>query len=85
MQIFFCNIFFYNSDLWRRYTLKCLCWCVQGKVGELVQPRGASEDCFEVCLVIVFVFMRFGGAKRLGDALKALFGGGNESHKKVKI
>ena len=40
-----------NSDYWRRYTLKCLCSCVQGKVGELLQPKGASEDCLEVCFV----------------------------------
>ena len=44
-------------------------------MGELVQPRGASEGCLEVCfvglnyvwcLVIVVTFMRFGGAKRWG-------------------
>ena len=54
LLIFLCNIFFLpscNSDTWRRYTLKCLCWCVEGKVGDLVQPGGASEDCLEVCFV----------------------------------
>ena len=77
-----CNILFLpscNSDLWRRYSSKCLSWCVEGKVGELVQPGGASEDCLEVCfvglvvggnyvwyLVIVVIFMGFGGAKRWG-------------------
>ena len=51
-------------------------------MGKLVQPRGggrASEDCLEVCfvglvvggnyvwcLVIVVIFMGFGGAKRWG-------------------
>ena len=52
-------------------------WYVEGKVGELVQPGGASEDCFEVCfmelvvggnyvwcLVVVVIFMGFEGAKR---------------------
>ena len=32
--IFFCNILFLrscNSDLWRKYTLKCLFWCIEGK------------------------------------------------------
>ena len=46
-------------------------------MGELVQPGGTSEDCLEVyfmglvvggsyvwCLVIVIIFMEFGGAKR---------------------
>ena len=46
-------------------------------MGELVQPTGVSEDCFEVCfvglvvggnyvwcLVIVVIFMGFEGAKR---------------------
>ena len=44
--IFFCNILVLpscNSGLWRRYTIKCLYWCVEGKVGELVQSGGASE------------------------------------------
>ena len=67
----------YRLDSWRRYTLQCLCWC--GKVGELVQPGGASEDCLEVCfvglvvggnyvwcLVVVVIFMGFEGAKRWG-------------------
>ena len=27
-----------KSDSWIRYTLKCLCWCPEGEVGELVQP-----------------------------------------------
>ena len=48
-------------------------------MGELVQPKGASEDCFEVCfmglaaggncvwsLVTVVIFMGFEGAKRWG-------------------
>ena len=48
-------------------------------MGELVQSRGASEDCLEVCflglvvggnyvwyLVIVVIFMGFEGAKRWG-------------------
>ena len=56
-----------------------ICWCVEGKVGELVQPGEASEDCFEVCflglvvgvnyvgsLVVVVIFMGFEGAKRWG-------------------
>ena len=79
-HIFFCNILFLpscNSDSWRRYTLKCLFWCIEGKVGELVQPGGASEDCLEVCfvglvvggnyvwcLVVVVIFMGFEGVKR---------------------
>ena len=63
----------------RRYTLKCLCLCVEGKVGELVQPGGACEDCLELCfvglvvggnhvcyLVLVFIFMGFEGVKRWG-------------------
>ena len=46
-------------------------------MGELIQPRGASEYCLEVyfvglvvgenyvwCLVIVVIFMGLGGAKR---------------------
>ena len=54
-------------------------WFVEGKVGELVQPGGASEDWFEVCfmglvvggnyvwsLVVVVIFMGFEGAKRWG-------------------
>ena len=89
--IFFCNILSLpsrNSDSRRRYTLKCFCWCVQGKVGELVQPEGVSEDWHEVCfvelvvggnyiwwLVIVVIFMRFGGAKRWGDTLETSIGG----------
>ena len=40
-----------NSDSWRRYTLKYPCWCVEGKVGELFQSGGVSEDCLEVCFV----------------------------------
>ena len=28
-----------------------ICWFVEGKVGELVQPEGVSEDCFEVCFM----------------------------------
>ena len=48
-------------------------------MGELVQPGGASEYCFEVCymrlvvggnyvwsLVVVIIFMGFEGAKRWG-------------------
>ena len=48
-------------------------------MGELVQPGRANEDCLEVCfvelvvggkyvwcLVIVVIFMGFGGAKILG-------------------
>ena len=51
------------------------CWCVEGKVGELVQPGRASEDFLEVCfvglvvggnyvwcLVVVVIFMGFEGA-----------------------
>ena len=51
---FFCNTIVLpscNSDSWRRYTLKCFCWCVYGMVGELVQPGGASENYLEVCFV----------------------------------
>ena len=47
MPEFFCNIFFYNSDSWRRYFLKCICCCVQGKVGELVQPGGSYASVVE--------------------------------------
>ena len=39
----------YTSDTWRRYTVKCLCWCVEGQMrweGGVV-----IEDCLEVCLV----------------------------------
>ena len=73
-----------NSDSWRRYTLKFLCWCVVGKVGELVKPSGAGEDCLEVCvmglvvggnyvgcLFIVVIFMGFGVAKRSVTAMLA--------------
>ena len=48
-------------------------------MGELVQPGGAGEDCFEVCfmrlvvagnyvwsLVVVVICMGFVGAKRWG-------------------
>ena len=86
-----------NSDSWGRYTLKCLCWCVEGKAGELVQPGGASEDCLEVCfvglvvgrnyvwcLVIVVIFMGFGGAKGWGR-FKSIIWGDNASHKKGKF
>ena len=85
--IFFCNILVLPgciSDSSRRYTLKCLCWCVQGKVGELVQPGGASVDCLDGwfvglvvggnyiwCVVIVVIFMGF--AKSWGNDLKSLF------------
>ena len=77
-----------NSDSWRRYTLKCLCWCVKGKVGELVQPGGSKwglpwgllcvtsgsrKLCMATCLLIVVIFMRFGETKGWGDALKSLF------------
>ena len=58
--IFFCNILVLprrNSNLWRRYTLKCLFWCVEENVGELVQPEGASEDW----LAIYFVGLVAGG------------------------
>ena len=27
-----------KSDSWRRNTFKCLCWYVEGEIGELVQP-----------------------------------------------
>ena len=56
-----------------------ICWFVEGKVGGLVQPGGASEDCLKVCfvrlvvrgnyvwcLVVVVLFMGFEGAKRRG-------------------
>ena len=56
-------------------------------MGELVQPGGVSENCLEVCfvvlvvggsylwcLVIIVIFMVFGGAKRGEDALKSSFG-----------
>ena len=56
-------------------------------MGGLVQPGGGNEDCLEVCfvglvvgrnyvwcLVIVVIFMGFGGAKRWGKALKSSFG-----------
>ena len=36
-----------------RYTLKCLCLCIGGKVGELVQPGGASEDYLGLRLAVV--------------------------------
>ena len=35
----------------KRYTLKCLCWFVEGEEGELVQPEGASVDYLEVWFV----------------------------------
>ena len=63
--------------MWRRYALKCFCWFVEGKLGELVLAGGASEDFLEVCfvrlvvganyvwcLVIVAIFMGFEGAER---------------------
>ena len=56
-------------------------------MGELVPPGGVSEDCLEVCfvvlvvrgnslwcLVIIVIFIVFGGAKRGKDALKSSFG-----------
>ena len=30
------------SDSWRRYTWKCLCWCVDREVVKLVQPRRSN-------------------------------------------
>ena len=42
--IFFSNtLVLPDSDSWRRYTLKYLYWCVEGKVGELDQSGGASK------------------------------------------
>ena len=29
-----------KSDSWKRYTLKCLSWCVDGEMGNLVQWGG---------------------------------------------
>ena len=59
--------------------LDCVCWCVEGKVKELIQLGEVSEDCVEVCfvglvlgrnyvwcLVVVGIFMGFEGAKRWG-------------------
>ena len=69
--------------------MKCLCWCAKEEVGELVQLVGEQgEDCLEVCLVvlvvaggsyvwclvIVVIFIGFGGAKKWEDASKASFG-----------
>ena len=39
----------YTSDTWRRYTVKCLCWCVEGQMRW--EGGGVIEDCLEVCLV----------------------------------
>ena len=82
----------FNSDSWRRCTLKRLRWCVERKVGELVQPWGASGDCLEVCfvrlvvggnyahcLVVVVVYMRFWRTKRR-ESFKDTIWGGNASH-----
>ena len=32
------------------HTLKCLCWCAEGEVRELIQAEGTSEDYPEVWL-----------------------------------
>ena len=68
-----------KTDLDTSLTSERLFWCTEGKVGELVQPGGASEDFLEVCfvglvvggnyvwcLVVVVIFMGLKGAKTWG-------------------
>ena len=79
--IFFCNVIVLTScmsDSCKKYTLKCLCWCVERMLGEPVQPGGARVDSLglEVCFVglvvggncvwylVIVTLMGFGGGKR---------------------
>ena len=88
--IFFCNILVLpsrNSDSCRRYTLKCLCWCVQRKVGELVQTGGSkwglpwgllcgTSGRGKLCMVPCHSCHIYGiwRSKEVGDSLKSSFG-----------
>ena len=58
----------YGSDSWRRYSLKGVCWCVDGNLtwgvslAGQVNRLGIGENY--VCyLVIVVIFMGLGGAE----------------------
>ena len=86
--IFFCNIFFYNSDSCRRYFLKCICCCVQGKVGELVQPGGSKwglpwgllcgTSMIPCHSCHIYGIWR---SKGIGRRFKVIIWDGNKSHK----
>ena len=66
-----------NSDSWIRYTLRGLCWCVEGEMRKLVQHGDSKRGlpCVFLCgtsgkgkrlwsLVIFFIFMVLGRTKR---------------------
>ena len=97
-SIFFCNILFLpscNSDLWRRYTLKCFYWCVGERWKSQFSLEEQEKDCLEVCfvglvvrenyvwcLVVVVTFMGFErGMGSSGESFKVIIWGGNASHK----
>ena len=66
---------------------------LRGKTGELVQPVGASEDCLEVCFVVLVVggnylwcLVILSQLSYLWDleeqrGFKVIIWGGNASHK----
>ena len=68
------DLFRYRSEYWRRYTLRCVSWGVEGEME--FNLEGASEypgkeiylvglgDRRKRCFFIVFIFMRLKEAKR---------------------
>ena len=95
--IFFCIILVLpscNLGSWIRCTIKCLYWCIEGKVGEFSLGEQVKE-CFEVafvelvvggnyvcCFAIVLIFVRFEGAMESGgESFKVINWSANASHK----
>ena len=72
------------------HTLQSLCWCVEGKEGELVQPGSKTEDCLEICgtsgwrklCMVLCDSCHMYGIWRSKEVRKAkvIIGGGNASH-----
>ena len=65
----------YNSDSWRRYILKCLCFCASAwgsKLGLLCGTSGRRKLCMMPCHSChIYGIWK---SKEVGKALKPLFG-----------
>ena len=83
-----------KSYSWRRFTLKCLCWCVEGEMVEFIQPEGSNwwlswgllcgtSGMTKLCMMHCHICHIYGiwRSKEVKECFKIIIWGGNASHK----